>query len=1232
MENIEIDKFIKKNSYEKIRIRGKQLYKTNKVLEINNNNSEIKAFVQGTYLYQVTIKTNDDKIKSASCNCPYDYGGICKHAVAVLYKLQENPPEIDNKFKKKHNSSEWFLIAENNNFSLKEISKSFAFSNSRFQKLEVSILIEKDFVSLKLKDWRVNNIDFKIENDNLYTKCDCHFEETLLCSHQINAINALKKVTADDFFTEIKSENIQKLIEKEAEEYGIAQNSDMLNYFAPKFSDGKIIIIPTEKLDGLISSNKHENNTLNSFLKDIEQKKPFLGQSKTTSEEFEIGFLFKNKTSYRDFSFTEVIPFTGKLNKKGDKLINPLREILDNRSNNISFTYLDEEIFKIANQTSFENLSNFLYRNNIDLSNIEEIQKHISIYYEDIYSELSKLLINKKFLYYQNEEFSKSPFKISQTKPKLFFELSENEDFFEFSLKVKIEDKIFTAKELKQQYFPPMLLVIKGMGYFFNNSQDDLLFFTSINQSSTLKASKNNFDALFSNYVIPISRKYDIDINLKTIKFEEKMSVKKLKQIYISEVSKFVIFTPIVLYDGEFQANILDKGKIMSYYHNRITSIFREIEYEKEFLTFVKTLHPNFLKQTMLDYYYLTFEEFLDNYWFFDAFEKITEAGIEVFGLDKLSKLKYNPNKAKVAVQIKSNIDWFEVDVKVAFGDINVSLKDIRKAILKKDRYIKLSDGTLGVLPEEWIEKFEAYFRQGEIKNEKINVSKLKFNIIEQLFKDQDYSEIIKEITEKKKKLKEFSSIKKIELPENLEGTLRDYQKAGYNWLNFLEEFKWGGILADDMGLGKTIQVISFLLKTHSQKRNASLVVVPTTLLFNWENELQKFAPTLKVNFHYGTGRESEKLDIKNNDIIITTYGIMTRDAQLLKKYKFSYIILDESQAIKNPESLRFKAAMLLKADNKIAMTGTPIENNTFDLYAQMEFLNPGFLGTKTMFKEMYSDPIDKGQNSKVAQELQKVVNPFIIRRTKEQVATELPDKTENYMFCEMAENQRKVYDAFRNKYRNMLLNKIDEDGLGKAKIYVIEGLMKLRQICDSPAILSDDEDYGNESVKINELIRHIKEKTGNHKILVFSQFVKMLSQIKNKLNDENIIFEYLDGKSSQKQRQESVQNFQENDKIRVFLISLKAGGTGINLTSADYVFLVDPWWNPAVENQAIDRTHRIGQDKKVIAYRMICKNTIEEKIMKYQERKLKVASDIISTEENFVKQLSKDDISDLFS
>jgi non-specific serine/threonine protein kinase len=341
---------------------------------------------------------------------------------------------------------------------------------------------------------------------------------------------------------------------------------------------------------------------------------------------------------------------------------------------------------------------------------------------------------------------------------------------------------------------------------------------------------------------------------------------------------------------------------------------------------------------------------------------------------------------------------------------------------------------------------------------------------------------------------------------------------------------------------------------------------------------------------------------------------------------------LDESQAIKNPASKVTKAACLLMARNKVCMSGTPLQNNTFDVFAQMNFLNPGLLGSMDFFRNEFATPIDKFGEQEQKEHLRKLLFPFILRRTKEQVAKDLPEKTETILFCEMDKEQRKIYDAYRNSYRDKIMGVIDKDGIDKSQLTILQGLMKLRQICDSPAILNEEEKYPNHSIKLEELTREITENIGEHKALVFSQFLGMLGLIREKLQEEGIAYEYFDGSTGINDRQKAIDNFQGNDNCRVFLISLKAGGVGLNLTAADYVYIVDPWWNPAVEQQAIDRTHRIGQTKNIFAYRMICIDTIEDKIMQLQEKKRKLASELISDDTNFVKTLSKADVEYLFS
>ena len=410
------------------------------------------------------------------------------------------------------------------------------------------------------------------------------------------------------------------------------------------------------------------------------------------------------------------------------------------------------------------------------------------------------------------------------------------------------------------------------------------------------------------------------------------------------------------------------------------------------------------------------------------------------------------------------------------------------------------------------------------------------------------------------------------------------------------------------------------------------MVVCPTTLIYNWENEIKKFTPDLTYHIHHGPARSRDKENFKNFDVIITTYGTLRSDIKLLITVAFDYVVLDESQAIKNPASKVTKAASLLNARHRLCMSGTPLQNNTFDLFAQMNFLNPGMLGSMEFFRQEFAIPIDKLGDPERKEHLKKIIYPFILRRTKEQVAKDLPEKTETILFCEMEDEQRSIYDAYRNDFRTQILGTIETQGIHKSQLTILQGLMKLRQICDSPAILNETEKFENHSIKLDELTREITENISNHKALVFSQFLGMLALIREKLDQLGVKYEYFDGSTSAPNREIAIQSFQKDETVRVFLISLKAGGVGLNLTAADYVYIVDPWWNPAVEQQAIDRTHRIGQEKNIFAYRMICKDTIEDKIIQLQEKKRALAKDLIADDSSFVKSLSREDVEYLFS
>ena len=696
--------------------------------------------------------------------------------------------------------------------------------------------------------------------------------------------------------------------------------------------------------------------------------------------------------------------------------------------------------------------------------------------------------------------------------------------------------------------------------------------------------------------------------------------------IYLSEEGLHIMISPVVRY-GEVEVSVLSKRQLYARdQKNNTFTIERDDVLENNFTALMLQQHPDFATQIHEQAFYLTKKQFMDDGWFLDAFEAWREAHIKVLGFNEIDTKRLNAHKGKVSVKVSSGLDWFNTDLEVRYGGQKASLRQLHKSLKNGSRYVTLDDGTLGMLPAGWIKKMAKYFEAGEINEEQIRTPKINFTGVLALYeKEMLADEVHQQIETYSSKLAGFETIENIALPEGLHTALRHYQQQGLNWLNFLDDFGFGGCLADDMGLGKTIQVIAFMLllrQKHGQQTH--LVVVPTSLIFNWQDELKKFAPSLKIFSIYGTNRVRINHAFKEYDVVLTSYGMLVSNIHFIKTFCFAYIFLDESQAIKNPDSQRYKACRLLQSKNKIVLTGTPVENNTFDLYGQLSFACPGLLGNRQYFKDIYSQPIDKFGDTKRAVELQQKINPFILRRTKKQVATELPEKTEMIIYCEMGIEQRKVYDAYEKEFRNYLLGKPEED-LRRDSMNILQGLTKMRQICNSPALLEDDVFYGDASAKIDVLVEQIESKHRYHKILVFSQFVGMLHLIRKELSAKYIACEWLTGQT--KDRAAAVNNFQTNEDIRVFLISLKAGGTGLNLTEADYVYLVDPWWNPAVENQAIDRCYRIGQQKHVVAVRLICPDTIEEKIIKLQAAKKELVNDLIKTDAGVLKRLSKEDL-----
>jgi SNF2 family DNA or RNA helicase len=585
-----------------------------------------------------------------------------------------------------------------------------------------------------------------------------------------------------------------------------------------------------------------------------------------------------------------------------------------------------------------------------------------------------------------------------------------------------------------------------------------------------------------------------------------------------------------------------------------------------------------------------------------------------------------NFNLKPVVIEISHRIedDWFDLKAIVKIGEWEIPFILLRRNILDGLREYELPDGSIAILPGTWFTRYRNIFEFGKSTDDSLKIHKQHFSLLADTFGDKDcdgYGKL--------EKLLIPDEIPALQPPSGLNCEMRQYQVEGLSWMHWLQSANLGGCLADDMGLGKTIQTLALLqynrenYKTDREtvvpetltlfedpvQKLTSLIVVPASILYNWENEIRRFAPEIKVYCYKGNQRIKSTSYFYHFDIILSSYHTVRQDIDIIGLFNFHYIILDESQVIKNPASMVFKTVIRLRSDYKLVLTGTPVENSLTDLWTQLNFVNPGLLGNLSFFRREYAKPIEKKRDDDKELQLRKIIKPFILRRTKEMVAKDLPPVTEQTVFCDMTDEQANIYEEEKSAVRNSILKNIESTGLEKSAIIILQGLMKLRQISNHPVMAY--EDYSAGSGKFEAVLTDMESVISEgHKILVFSSFVKHLELYAGVLKRKRTNYSILTGASTN--REKIVNGFQNDPSNKIFLISLKAGGVGLNLTAADYVFILDPWWNPAAEMQALNRAHRIGQDKSVFVYRYISSDSIEEKIIRLQERKSKLADTFI--------------------
>jgi superfamily II DNA or RNA helicase len=592
-------------------------------------------------------------------------------------------------------------------------------------------------------------------------------------------------------------------------------------------------------------------------------------------------------------------------------------------------------------------------------------------------------------------------------------------------------------------------------------------------------------------------------------------------------------------------------------------------------------------------------------------------------------RLYRRPGPATLA--LRSGIDWFELHGSVEYDNQHASLPALLAAVNRGETFVTLDDGTIGLLPEEWLRVHGTLVRLGSKSGDHLRFTKSQVPLLDALIAAQPQTSWDDTFARARADLQAFDGIGPVDPPSTFTGTLRGYQREGLGWLMFLQRFGFGGCLADDMGLGKTVMVLALLAARRAARavddRSPALVVAPRSVVFNWRQEAARFTPGLRVLEYVGSGRAAMRASFAEHDVILTTYGTLRRDAEALSAERFDYVVLDEAQAIKNAASVSAKTTRVLQARHRLALSGTPIENHLGELWSLFEFLNPGLLGSAVAFNRTATgERLDDETLAWLARGLR----PFILRRTKEQVASDLPPKTEQTLYCELERPQRALYDELRTHYRRTLLEGTGTNGIGRAKLQVLEALLRLRQAACHPGLI-DRRRTTDASAKLDVLVPRIVETIEEgHKTLVFSQFTSLLAILRARLDENRTAYEYLDGRT--RDRQSKVERFQTDPACRLFLISLKAGGLGLNLTAAEYVFLLDPWWNPAVEAQAIDRAHRIGQGRHVFAYRLIARDTVEERVLELQQRKRRLADAILTADNSLLRDLRREDLELLLS
>lgn len=1037
------------------------------------------------------------------------------------------------------------------------------------------------FTETRIRDGQVSPMaTFEVNHDGFIIHCNCGEEhyESELCYHAETCMEYIFSSKLNTFFESNLALN-RNLSLKIKERYGLTVNENNMKDFAVKITPDGLDV--TANIDGLVDENdiidliNDEENII------ISKKKQNLKMENKIDWEFLLQ-LEENKRMV--LSVSEVDSSGGFVKQTSPHFVPEIDLVV-------------QSLMSQFNDNQSDAIEKFSVLRNLT-------------------QRKGSLLINPQGRISKKNVLSR---KIQKGDYNIGLRLTQDDDFYILNMEVDSDFVVARSVKVYQKS-----ILDTGEYLVFPNSQADLDLIKFFSADGRCLIPKSVFDEHGIRLIIKFLEGYkvrtddpDLSVQITQGNVEFKVDLQPFGKDYIT-------VNPQVFLNGE---PIKDPSKMAVVSRNKEKVHIEVIPANlvNEFNSLLeKTLKTRKSSESESGVFHLDKISAFHDLWLGEMVQVIKSRGYQVSGMQNFKNIEFSEQAAVVKRDLFEEIDWFGVKVNIYYGNNKVSIDKILEAITNGKRTVALSDGTLGVISEDLIEEVLSLTQRAEkVSSGVYRVAKSNILFVEELAAKSDSKKILKEIREKIEALQNYANTKPAPLPKTIKAELRHYQSEGFQYLQTMEAYGLGAVLGDEMGLGKTLQsivTIEHLKAKYKKEFQGGLIICPVTLISNWESEFNTFCPKTSVVKYYGKDRATVKLPFRKGDIVITSNQTFRSDQKVFMEKEWQVVIVDEAQNIKNPEAKTTLAVNELKSKWRLALTGTPVENKALDAFSIFSFTNPGILGTIGGFKKYYDTPINKGDSDKAAS-LNRILSHFMIRRTKAKVLTDLPPKTESVIYCTMDTLQREYYEAYRISIVDEV-EKMRSSGTGSFAVgtRIITGIQALRQICNHP-MLAPTKMEGVEkipSVKIKVLLDQLSELIPDHKSLIFSSFQKNLDIVKAELNNAGISNVSLDGSMTKSQRDKSLKDFKDTNKaISAFLITLKAGGVGLNLTEADYVFILDPWWNPAAESQAIDRAHRIGQTNPVTALKYICKDTVEDKILQLQRKKRHIFDQIMSEGDN---------------